>query len=148
MFRVIGVAKSYGDELILDHINFTLSAGERAGLIGPNGAGKTTLLRIIAGVESPDKGSVWIDPAARLGYLSQALVYAPGDTVGTVMQEAMGPALEAVAAIERLGAVREGLLRKTQVINGDYQRSSIVYSIVADEWPAVKANLERAQSGR
>ncbi len=103
MFRVIGVAKSYGDDLILDNINFTLSAGERAGLIGPNGAGKTTLLRIIAGVESPDKGSVWIDPAARLGYLSQALVYAPGDTVGTVMQEAMGPALEAVAAIERLG---------------------------------------------
>jgi ATP-binding cassette subfamily F protein 3 len=103
MFRVTGVAKSYGDDLILDNINFTLSAGERAGLIGPNGAGKSTLLRIIAGVESPDKGSVWIDPAARLGYLSQALVYAPGDTVGTVMQEAMGPALEAVAAIERLG---------------------------------------------
>jgi RimJ/RimL family protein N-acetyltransferase len=46
------------------------------------------------------------------------------------------------AAIERLGAVREGLLRKSQVINGDYQRSSIVYSIVDDEWPAVKANLE------
>ena len=88
---------------ILDKINFTLSAGERAGLIGPNGAGKSTLLRIIAGVESPDKGSVWIDPAARLGYLSQALVYAPDGTVGTVMHEAMGPALEAVAAIERLG---------------------------------------------
>jgi ATP-binding cassette subfamily F protein 3 len=103
MFRVTGVAKSYGDDLILDKINFTLSVGERAGLIGPNGAGKSTLLRIIAGVESPDKGSVWLDPSARLGYLSQALVYAPDDTVGTVMHEAMGPALEAVAAIERLG---------------------------------------------
>jgi macrolide transport system ATP-binding/permease protein len=103
MFRVTGVAKSYGDDLILDKINFTLSVGERAGLIGPNGAGKSTLLRIIAGVESPDKGSVWLDPSARLGYLSQALVYEPDDTVGAVMHEAMGPALDAVAAIERLG---------------------------------------------
>lgn len=45
-------------------------------------------------------------------------------------------------AIERLGAVREGLLRKSQVIKDGFQRSSYVYSILDDEWPAVKANLE------
>ncbi|MGE0688486.1 MAG: GNAT family N-acetyltransferase [Dehalococcoidia bacterium] len=45
-------------------------------------------------------------------------------------------------AIERLGAVREALFRKSQIIKDGHVRSSIVYSIVDDEWPAVKANLE------
>ncbi len=49
-------------------------------------------------------------------------------------------------AIERLGAVREGLLRKYIVLalKGNYQRSSVIYSIIDDEWPQVKANLEAA----
>ena len=104
MLRVTDVAKSYGDALVLDKINFTVSAGERAGLIGPNGAGKTTLLRIITGLEAPDRGSVWLDPHARLGYLEQALVYAPEATVGSVVAEAIGPALTLPATIERLAA--------------------------------------------
>jgi RimJ/RimL family protein N-acetyltransferase len=48
----------------------------------------------------------------------------------------------AQVAIERLGAVREGLLRRVQVVKGGYERSSIIYSILDDEWPAVKTNLE------
>jgi ATP-binding cassette subfamily F protein 3 len=103
MLRVTDVAKSYGDALVLDKINFTVGAGERAGLIGPNGAGKTTLLRIIAGREAPDRGSVWLDPHARLGYLEQALGYAPEATVGSVVSEAIGPALTLPATIEHLG---------------------------------------------
>lgn len=104
MFRVTDVAKSYGDALILEKIHFTLAPGERAGLIGPNGAGKSTLLRILAGLEAPDRGSVWLDPAARLGYLAQALVYAPGDTVGLVLDSALGPARTALAEMERRAA--------------------------------------------
>src|SRR5579859_7629078 len=101
MLRVTDLAKSYGDIQILEKIHFTLAPGERAGLIGPNGAGKSTLLRILAGLEAPDRGSVWRDPAARLGYLAQALVYAPADTVGTVMQDALGPALAALSSVEQ-----------------------------------------------
>ena len=104
MLRVADVAKSYGDVGVLEQINFTVSAGERAGLIGPNGAGKTTLLRIIAGREAPDRGSVWLDPHSRLGYLAQALEYAPEATVGSVVSAAIGPALTLPATIEHLGA--------------------------------------------
>jgi RimJ/RimL family protein N-acetyltransferase len=50
-------------------------------------------------------------------------------------------------AIERLGAVREGVLRKARIMPDGYQRSSVIYSITDDEWPAVKANLE-AKLGR
>lgn len=45
-------------------------------------------------------------------------------------------------AIERLGAVREGVLRDHMILPDGYVRSSVIYSILAAEWPAVKAGLE------
>jgi RimJ/RimL family protein N-acetyltransferase len=45
-------------------------------------------------------------------------------------------------AIERLGAVREGVLRKNMILPDGYHRSSVMYSVIDDEWPAVKARLE------
>ena len=45
-------------------------------------------------------------------------------------------------AIERLGAVKEGVIRKTMIMPDGYQRSSVYYSILDDEWPAMKARLE------
>ncbi len=45
-------------------------------------------------------------------------------------------------AIERLGAVREGILRKAVLVQNDYQRWSVYYSILDDEWPVVKPRLE------
>jgi RimJ/RimL family protein N-acetyltransferase len=46
-------------------------------------------------------------------------------------------------AIEKLGAVREGLVRNHVILPDGYIRSSVIYSILAEEWPAVKANLEQ-----
>lgn len=45
-------------------------------------------------------------------------------------------------AIERLGAVREGVLRKHRVLPDGFIRDSVFYSILDDEWPAVKARLD------
>jgi N-acetyltransferase len=45
-------------------------------------------------------------------------------------------------AIEKLGAVREGVLRKHMVRPDGYIRDTVMYSIIADEWPAVRAKLE------
>jgi N-acetyltransferase len=45
-------------------------------------------------------------------------------------------------AIERLGAVREGVLRNNMIMPDGYLRSSVYYSILAEEWPAVKQRLE------
>ena len=45
-------------------------------------------------------------------------------------------------AIERIGGVREGVLRRDRLVKDGYQRSSVYYSILDDEWPAVKARLE------
>ena len=46
-------------------------------------------------------------------------------------------------AIERLGAVKEGVLRKANTTHSGYIRDSVYYSIIDDEWPAVKQRLER-----
>jgi N-acetyltransferase len=45
-------------------------------------------------------------------------------------------------AIQRLGAVPEGQLREAHLVRGDFYRTSFYYSILADEWPAVKRRLE------
>jgi RimJ/RimL family protein N-acetyltransferase len=50
--------------------------------------------------------------------------------------------LQSQRAIERLGAVREALLRRYQLTRGGILRDTVVYSILAEEWPAVKARLE------
>jgi RimJ/RimL family protein N-acetyltransferase len=50
-------------------------------------------------------------------------------------------------AIERLGAVREGVLRNNMIMPDGHVRSSVYYSILADEWPAVKARLEEKLKG-
>ena len=49
-------------------------------------------------------------------------------------------------AIERLGAVREGVLRKHMLVLNGYLRDSVMYSILDSEWPVVKARLERFMS--
>ncbi|TSC90174.1 MAG: ABC transporter-like protein [Microgenomates group bacterium Gr01-1014_5] len=65
------ISKSYGDNKILDNVNFYLERGEKLALIGKNGAGKSTLVKILVGLESPDSGEVVRDVNLKLGYYSQ-----------------------------------------------------------------------------
>jgi len=57
---VQGVYKTFTDETVLKDITFSTRPGEFLTLLGPSGCGKTTLLRIIAGLELPDCGEVFI----------------------------------------------------------------------------------------
>ncbi|MFE6648566.1 sulfate/molybdate ABC transporter ATP-binding protein [Nocardioides sp. NPDC057772] len=59
--EVSGVNKRYGDFVALEDINLTIPTGQLTALLGPSGGGKTTLLRVIAGLETPDSGSVVIE---------------------------------------------------------------------------------------
>ena len=55
------ISKAFGEFVALEDISLTISTGELVALLGPSGSGKTTLLRVIAGLESPDRGSVSIE---------------------------------------------------------------------------------------
>jgi ATP-binding cassette ChvD family protein len=64
--------KAYGDNLLIDDLNFTLPRGGIVGVIGPNGAGKTTLFRMIVGQEKPDDGTLKIGETVQVGYVDQS----------------------------------------------------------------------------
>jgi ABC-2 type transport system ATP-binding protein len=82
VIAVQSVRKSYSDLVAVDGVSFEIPSGEVFGLLGPNGAGKTTLIHVLAGVHSPDSGSVSLngqpDPTRsevrrQLGLAPQAL---------------------------------------------------------------------------
>jgi putative spermidine/putrescine transport system ATP-binding protein len=56
--RLVGVRKTYGDVVAVDHVDLEVEAGEFFTLLGPSGSGKTTTLRLIAGFERPDQGVI------------------------------------------------------------------------------------------
>jgi putative spermidine/putrescine transport system ATP-binding protein len=56
--RLLGVRKTYGDVVAVEHVDLEISAGEFFTLLGPSGSGKTTTLRLIAGFERPDSGRI------------------------------------------------------------------------------------------
>jgi ATP-binding cassette ChvD family protein len=66
------VRKGYGDNLLIDDLDFTLPRGGIVGVIGPNGAGKTTLFRMITGLEKPDAGTLKIGDTVKVGYVDQS----------------------------------------------------------------------------
>jgi sulfate transport system ATP-binding protein len=61
VIEVNGVSKKYGDTAALTDVSVTVPDGSLTALLGPSGGGKTTLLRVIAGLETPDTGSVVMD---------------------------------------------------------------------------------------
>jgi len=65
------VAKSFGDKLLFDNLEFSLPQGGIVGIIGPNGAGKTTLFKLITGLEKADSGSFEIGSTVAIGYVDQ-----------------------------------------------------------------------------
>jgi iron(III) transport system ATP-binding protein len=58
--RVVGLAKSFGKTPAVDSVHFEVPAGALATLLGPSGCGKTTTLRLIAGLEKPDGGELYV----------------------------------------------------------------------------------------
>lgn len=55
------IYKQYGDFLASDNVSFGIEKGKLVALLGPSGSGKTTLLRMIAGLENPNSGDIFID---------------------------------------------------------------------------------------
>ncbi|HVF82025.1 MAG TPA: ATP-binding cassette domain-containing protein, partial [Flavisolibacter sp.] len=84
---VSNLTKTYGEQIAVDSISFTVKRGEIVGFLGPNGAGKSTTMKIITGYLSPDSGSVSVtgidvtkqplEAKRKVGYLpeSNALYY-------------------------------------------------------------------------
>jgi ATP-binding cassette ChvD family protein len=66
------VSKAFGDNLLVENVDFSLPPGGIVGVIGPNGAGKTTLFRMITGQETPDGGTIRVGDTVQLAYVDQS----------------------------------------------------------------------------
>ena len=83
-----GLSKGFGENLLMENLDFKLPPGGIVGIIGPNGAGKTTLFRMITGQETPDAGSLRVGDTVVLGYVDQSRETL--DAEKTVWQEISG----------------------------------------------------------
>jgi energy-dependent translational throttle protein EttA len=69
--RAVNVKKGYGDNLLMEDLNFDLPRGGIVGIIGANGAGKTTLFRMIVGEEKPDAGTLRVGDTVMPAHVDQ-----------------------------------------------------------------------------
>ncbi|PTX59111.1 ATPase subunit of ABC transporter with duplicated ATPase domains [Melghirimyces profundicolus] len=98
------VGKMLGGNWVLEDVRFQIGPGERVGLVGPNGCGKTTLLRLLAGMETPDRGDIFIGKEARTGYLEQVPGTDPAATVWDALRAPFEGVLRLEKRMERLAA--------------------------------------------
>jgi ABC transport system ATP-binding/permease protein len=89
LLSVQGLTKGFGPRPLFTELSLELGDGDRIGLIGPNGSGKSTLLKLLAGREEADAGTRSLRRTARLCYLAQEEVFAPGLSVREVVLAAL-----------------------------------------------------------
>ena len=84
--RLIGVTKQYRTRRGIEDVSLDISSGQSVVVVGPSGSGKTTLLRLIAGLERPDAGEIWLD-GRKVADARRNLVAANLRRVGFVFQD-------------------------------------------------------------
>lgn len=87
MLEVRCVTKSYGEKKIIEDVSLNVKDGEMVALLGVSGIGKSTLFNIVAGLEQPDTGHVYLNDecvtgiGGRVGYMQQSDLLLPFKTV-------------------------------------------------------------------
>ncbi len=102
----------YSEKELMNHVNLTISDGDRIGVVGRNGAGKSTFLRLLARTESPDNGEVIVRRGLSVAYLPQTPELRNEDTITQAAlsylpaqpgEDLSGAAYEAQTILTQLG---------------------------------------------
>lgn len=80
LIKIEKLSKSFGEQKVLDKIDFNLESGEIVGLIGPSGSGKSTLIKTMLGMEKADEGEALVldykmpkrEILSNIGYMAQS----------------------------------------------------------------------------
>ena len=98
--RLVGVTKRFGRRTVVDNLSLDVAEGETVALLGASGCGKTTTLRLVAGLEEPDSGEIWI-AGERVAANGRNLVPPGARSVGFVFQDlALWPHLTVTGNLE------------------------------------------------
>ena len=96
------VSKSFGDKVLFDNIDLTISKGDKIALVAKNGTGKTTFLRVLAGEEATEgeTAKIFFHKTARVSYLKQEPEFHPEMTAMDAVFEADSKLVKAIKAYE------------------------------------------------
>ena len=151
LLRLSGVTRRLGAQGGVQDVSLDVDEGESLVVFGPSGSGKTTLLRLIAGLEVPDRGEVWLDGrqvssaghnivpphARRIGFVFQDLALWPHLTARQNLEFVVtGPRRERADRVEealRLCRVESALAGRFphQLSGGEQQRVALARALVS-----------------
>ena len=96
------IQKTYGEKIIFDDLSFTVDSSKKIGLIGINGTGKSSLLKIMAGLETPDKGEVITSNELVIEYLPQNPIFEEDSTVLQQIFRGTSPIMKVLREYEQI----------------------------------------------
>jgi len=153
MLVVENLSKRYGTRSILDGVALSVVAGEYIAIVGESGAGKSTLLNLVAGLETPDAGTIKIDGAdiaalddnartrlrrTRIGFVFQAFHILPQLTLVQNVEvplvlagiDAQERAARAQAMLDAVGLGSRGASAPAELSGGELQRVALARALV------------------
>jgi len=83
------VSKTYGVKALFTDLSLALFEGDHVGLVGPNGSGKSTLLKVLAGLETPDRGTRTTRRQLRVGYVPQEPIFPHDGTIEDILLQVL-----------------------------------------------------------
>ncbi|MBO4260129.1 ectoine/hydroxyectoine ABC transporter ATP-binding protein EhuA [Streptomyces sp. NPDC002144] len=152
LIRLEQVTKRFGDNTVLDRLDFSVDSGKHVTLIGPSGSGKTTILRLLMTLTKPDEGTITVDgqqlfPAPekqvrevrkKIGMVFQQFNLFPNMTVLRNVTEAPVTVLgmskdeaeqRALDLLDLVGLADKAGARPTQLSGGQQQRVAIARAL-------------------
>lgn len=128
------ITKSFGVDIILNEITFSVNHGDCVGIVGVNGAGKSTLFKLIMNYITPDSGNIYIANNMTIGYLPQDTVLESGKTIWDELLEVFSPVLEME---KRLRQMEIDMANYTEMDEKEYQK-------LLNDYSALQAEFEKS----
>ncbi|HEX6923963.1 MAG TPA: ABC-F family ATP-binding cassette domain-containing protein [Longimicrobiaceae bacterium] len=159
------LSKSFGTRTLFNDVSLSIEEKEKVGFVGVNGSGKSTLFRIIAGLESPDRGAMAVRRGASIAYLPQEPDFAEGATIGSAVRSGHPEMEEALEAYHRVAAelaagsddadrllARQGeLMARIEALGGwhwQHRVETVLTHVGLDRWDRPVAGLSGGERKR
>lgn len=81
ILTIENLCKTYGEKVLFNNVNFSLTDGDKIGIVGVNGTGKSTFIKVIAGLVPKDDGIITVGKNTKISYLEQDKIFEPKHTV-------------------------------------------------------------------